>query len=454
MKLKLIFFFIVSLLSTLSAQVPVMSSIIGPSSVCAVFTGYSYTATASNSPSSFTWAVTPTIGVVIATPNNSTTSMVFPQSNVIYTLICIASNISGVSSGALNYTVQVNELPVPSVSGNFTYCNNSNTSISITTPTINALPPLNYLWQPTLGVSSSTQANVTISNSVSTQYTVNVNKGMCASQVTINLVTLPSPTLNYSGQTYLGTNYIVTCSKSVVTLTVGGANSYTWYPAAATGSIYTFTVTNQPSVSVIGSGTNGCLTSTYTMLSINDYVVGMMVIPQDTLICAGSTETINVISQLGPAQISINGVVTPSIIISPTATTIYTICSGPEGTSVYMPNSSHIYCHSCRTLTKKVVNCDYLFEAHVLMGDIKIYPNPAKDLLYVEVSHAERSRNVTSETSLSLTNALGQVLREEVLRQAQQPIEINVKDLQEGIYFIQIKSEGKILVNKKFVIER
>ncbi|MCA6435166.1 MAG: T9SS type A sorting domain-containing protein [Bacteroidetes bacterium] len=87
---------------------------------------------------------------------------------------------------------------------------------------------------------------------------------------------------------------------------------------------------------------------------------------------------------------------------------------------------------------------------------IKIYPNPAKDLLYVENSHAERSRSVTSETrtSFSLTNALGQVIKEELLLELQQPIEINVKDLQEGIYFLQIKSEGKILVNKKFVIER
>jgi hypothetical protein len=87
---------------------------------------------------------------------------------------------------------------------------------------------------------------------------------------------------------------------------------------------------------------------------------------------------------------------------------------------------------------------------------LQIYPNPAKDLLYVEVSHAERSRSVTSETptSFSLTNALGQVIKEELLRELQQPIEVNVKDLQEGIYFIQIKSEGKILVNKKFVIER
>jgi hypothetical protein len=87
---------------------------------------------------------------------------------------------------------------------------------------------------------------------------------------------------------------------------------------------------------------------------------------------------------------------------------------------------------------------------------VRVYPNPVKDLLFVEVSHASTPLSVTSETptSFSLTNALGQVIKEDILRDPQQPIEINVKDLQEGIYFLQIKSEGKILVNKKFVIER
>ena len=74
--------------------------------------------------------------------------------------------------------------------------------------------------------------------------------------------------------------------------------------------------------------------------------------------------------------------------------------------------------------------------------------------MYVEVSHASTPLSVTSDISLSLTNALGQVIKEEVLRELQKPIEINVKDLQEGIYFLQIKSEGKILVNKKFVKEK
>jgi hypothetical protein len=96
-----------------------------------------------------------------------------------------------------------------------------------------------------------------------------------------------------------------------------------------------------------------------------------------------------------------------------------------------------------------------------------IYPNPARDILYIEINdgYAERSQSLNGQTStsgllgkqvLSLTNALGQIVKEEELTHNNTDgyrKEINVKDLQDGIYFLQIKSEGKILANKKFVIE-
>jgi hypothetical protein len=91
---------------------------------------------------------------------------------------------------------------------------------------------------------------------------------------------------------------------------------------------------------------------------------------------------------------------------------------------------------------------------------VNVYPNPAKDLLYVEVSHASTPLSVTSDISLSLTNALGQVIREEALRQAQQPIEINVKDIPNGVYFIKVSlpagkagNKNGVEINKKFVVE-
>lgn len=76
---------------------------------------------------------------------------------------------------------------------------------------------------------------------------------------------------------------------------------------------------------------------------------------------------------------------------------------------------------------------------------LNVYPNPAKDVLNIEVAKG-------LEATIEILNTLGQLIREEDLIQNKK--EINVKDLPEGIYFLQIKREGKVLINKKFVVER
>jgi hypothetical protein len=75
---------------------------------------------------------------------------------------------------------------------------------------------------------------------------------------------------------------------------------------------------------------------------------------------------------------------------------------------------------------------------------VRVYPNPANDLLYVEVSHAS--------TPLSVTNALGQLIIEEELVQNKK--EIDVSKLPNGIYFLKVKYKNGTELNKKFVIER
>ncbi|MFN7912949.1 MAG: T9SS type A sorting domain-containing protein [Bacteroidota bacterium] len=74
---------------------------------------------------------------------------------------------------------------------------------------------------------------------------------------------------------------------------------------------------------------------------------------------------------------------------------------------------------------------------------LQIYPNPAKDLLYVEVSHAS--------TPLSVTNALGQLIIEEELVQNKK--EIDISKLPNGVYFLKVKNKNGIEINRKFIIE-
>jgi hypothetical protein len=149
MKNKIYHLFIICvLLNNLSskAQVPNMLGLTGATNVCATIFSNTYTALASNSPTSYTWVATPSLGVVFSSVNSSTTTLLFPQSNSIYTVYCIASNTAGVAANSANIVIQVNEMPIPTISGTFTYCSNSSALLSATAPTTSASPALSYVW--------------------------------------------------------------------------------------------------------------------------------------------------------------------------------------------------------------------------------------------------------------------------------------------------------------------
>ncbi len=62
-------------------------------------------------------------------------------------------------------------------------------------------------------------------------------------------------------------------------------------------------------------------------------------------------------------------------------------------------------------------------------ADIKLYPNPAHDLISID--------NVKEKVSLKIFNAIGQLVKEETLTTN---TKLNIKDLQAGIYFVSVKS--------------
>lgn len=75
--------------------------------------------------------------------------------------------------------------------------------------------------------------------------------------------------------------------------------------------------------------------------------------------------------------------------------------------------------------------------------DLRIYPNPAKELLYVEV-------NGIKNYEIKILNTLGQtVLQEEVKNEK---TSINLKELKSGFYFIELSTNVGVVI-KKIVIE-
>lgn len=78
-------------------------------------------------------------------------------------------------------------------------------------------------------------------------------------------------------------------------------------------------------------------------------------------------------------------------------------------------------------------------------NSIKIYPNPANEILNIEF--VTLSGVEACNTNYSIINSLGQVIKEEDLQPTQQAngsvsATINTKDLSNGVYSIKLSSRG------------
>jgi hypothetical protein len=156
---------------------------------------------------------------------------------------------------------------------------------------------------------------------------------------------------------------------------------------------------------------------------------------------------------LSPISIStISAVLSPSIIINATTITVNSFSKGLKDS---------LFCFV--TAVK---------EQSLSENNLILFPNPANEILSIHIS---TSLNTTEKLKIKMYNSLGQMIKEEVLRQAQQPdgsciAEINTKDLENGVYVLSLLDgstslttgtppssatrSDRILVSKHFVIAR
>lgn len=76
------------------------------------------------------------------------------------------------------------------------------------------------------------------------------------------------------------------------------------------------------------------------------------------------------------------------------------------------------------------------------LAEIKLFPNPANDILFVETNE------IVNE--ISIYSITGVELRRQTMDYGQQTLNINVDELKSGVYFIKLRSKGKEIV-KHFV---
>ena len=177
----------------------------------------------------------------------------------------------------------------------------------------------------------------------------------------VNQVTVISiPTVAVSGNTTV-------CLGESTTLTVNGANTYTW-SSGATGSLVVFTPTSTSSYTVIGEVGAGCSDTTQTGITVNPLPM-LTLTPVSATICAGESL---VLKADGALTYSWNtGSSTSSISVSPTVTSSYSV----TGTNTFN-------CSSSMNVQVTVSECTGI--RGIAEGLLGLYPNPTEGVVNVK----------------------------------------------------------------------
>ena len=269
-----------------------------PTAVCA---GNSATLTASGA-TSYTWNPGALTG---------TTAVVSPTATTVYTV----TGDNGTCIGTQTISLVVNSIPTLTLSAS------SNSICAGASSTLTANGAISYTWNP--GALTGTTAVVSPTTNIT--YTVIGDNGTCTGTQTISLVVSTSPTVTATASS----NTI--CAGTSVTLTAGGASTYTWNPGALTGTTAVVSPTSTTTYTVDGDNGSGCIASQTITVNVNS-APSLSVTSTPTAVCAGNSATL---TASGATSYTWNpGALTgTTAVVSPTATTVYTV-TGDNGTCI------------------------------------------------------------------------------------------------------------------------
>lgn len=166
--------------------------------------------------------------------------------------------------------VNITTLTVINVFNPATICAGTSASLTATNATT---VPLTFDWTPAAFASPTTGTATTVSPTVTTIFTVSATDAVsgCAATNTVQITVNPLPTTTVSSVT----STLICSPISTSTLTVTGANTYTWAPAAGLNTTNGNVVIANPTVTTVYtvSGSNNC------SVTVSSSTVNVQVIP-------------------------------------------------------------------------------------------------------------------------------------------------------------------------------
>lgn len=363
--------------------------------------------------------------------------------NITSTNVCAGTNITLSGTGANSYAwtggVTNNVAFAPASTLNYTVtgtatngCTNTAVSSVVVTPnpvvtattsvasvctggsvTLNGGGATSYVW--TGGVTN----NVAFSPSSSNTYTVTGTTGACSGTASINIPVNPNPTVTANTTTN------TVCAGSNITLTGGGATSYTWTGGASNNVAFA----PSTSTTYVVTGLTGNCTGTAAVAITVNAAPPVTANTTSTLVCSGSSVTLN---GGGATTYTWSGSVVDGVAFVPSGTATYTVTgTGSNG------------CSKTATVSVTVSLCTGLVSNSNNLS-VVLYPNPNNGMFTIE------SKGFSSAASVQVYDNLGKLVFIETITDTKHVINTNFAT---GIYTVKIIDQNTVHSIHKLVIE-
>jgi hypothetical protein len=278
-------------------------SITGTNAVCS---GNSVALIASGA-STYTWS----------TVSNANSVTVAPTANTTYSLS--GSSSFGCAGNTATLAVTVNSLPAVAITGTNALCSGGSVTLSASGATT-------YTWS-----TSSNSISIAVSPTVNTSYSLSGTSslGCVGSTATLAVTVNTLPVITITGTTAV-------CAGLSVSLTAGGATTYTWSTGSNSSSVVvTPSITSGSfTYNVVGSSSVGCIRTKVDSILVR--AIPTLTMTGGNYVCNGNTLNLNV---SGASTYSWNtGSTSSSIAVTPSVNTSYSVVgtstAGCKGTSV------------------------------------------------------------------------------------------------------------------------
>jgi hypothetical protein len=267
----------------------------------------------------------------------------------------------------------------------------------------------------------STTSSITENPGSTTTYTVTGTDGNgCQSVQTATITVVSSPTIVVNNPSI--------CFGSSVTLIASGATTYSWNTGATTDSI-SVSPTSTTTYSVTGTATGGCSGNSTAVVTVNvlPAISASSNVPGDS-ICSGEQVILN---GSGGLSYTWSGGVSDGVIFSPSTTQTYTV-TGTDANGCTNSATINVVVNACLGMNANTI------------GGIILYPNPAKDVLTLDVGSWGGNK------LLELFDVSGKLIRS--LNSAQPKIYIETTTISQGTYFIRLSDNNQVEF-MKFVVQ-